>query len=87
MTTDPEALLRACAPMVEKYMESQPTCFLCHDWPAMAPMVYTAEATEAYRVRGAVFGLCIACLLDDDLPARITQALRMARAQRQGVWN
>jgi hypothetical protein len=83
------ALMQALGELAERYLDQEPhpACFVCHEWPATTPLVYTVDATEVDRVRGAAFGLCVLCLLDENLQTRIAQALSMARAQRQGRWN
>jgi hypothetical protein len=43
------ALMQALGELAERYLdhEPHPACFVCHEWPAVAPMVYISDETEA----------------------------------------
>jgi hypothetical protein len=89
MKSAPDAVagLPALAALAEQYMESMPTCFLCHDWPAMMPMAFVADTRKGDRVHGCVFAVCPVCMCQDNFEHRISEALSTARAKGQGVWN
>jgi hypothetical protein len=88
MTTDHEALLKVFAPLIEQYMESQPTCFVCCDWPATTPMVYIADITEADKVHGCCFAACAVCWCSEGFQVRVNEALRQdQREHERAVWN
>jgi hypothetical protein len=87
MTIDPHAGLSDLATLAEQYMESQPTCFVCRDAPGVMPLVFLDDTRDGDRVRGCCFAVCAVCWCSDDFQDRVSEALRMARAQRHGVWN
>jgi len=91
MTTDPHGVQPALAPalgeLAERYLAQGPSCVLCRDNVGTMPFLYISDASEADRVRGAIFAACLFCSLQEGFETRISQALKMARAQRQGVWN
>jgi hypothetical protein len=80
MALDTATLRLAFAPLVERYMDRQPRCVVCRDWPATTPLVYVADATEADRLRGCVLGLCVVCLIDEHLPIRLHAVLTTGEA-------
>jgi hypothetical protein len=82
MPLDTEALRLAFTPLIERYMERQPRCIVCRDWPATTPLVYVAAGTEADTVRGCVFGLCAVCWVDERLPVRLQAVLSTGEAPR-----
>jgi hypothetical protein len=87
MTIDPHAGLSDLATLAEQYMETQPTCLLCHDSPATTPFLYVPDASDGDHVRGCCFALCVFCWLQDDFQDRVNQALRVARAEEAARWN
>jgi hypothetical protein len=87
MTLD--ALASALGQLVERCLDQEPhpVCCVCHDWPAVAGRVFLPDGQGEGVIRGCVLPLCAPCLCAPDLPARIAQALRTARAKGQAVWN
>jgi hypothetical protein len=89
MMPNPDAMtgLQSLQALAEQYMESQPQCFLCQDAPGIMPLVFLDDSRDGDRVRGCCFAVCAVCWCSEDFQARVSEALRMARAQRHGVWN
>jgi hypothetical protein len=88
MTTDPHAGLSDLARLTEQYMERMPLCLVCHDQPAVAPMVFMGEPKGAGgRRRCAAFAVCMVCMCQDDFEHRLQEALMMAHAEEAARWN
>jgi hypothetical protein len=83
------ALTHAMAVLAERYLDQEPhsTCIICRWNSAVSAQVFLPDSQEDGMVRGAVLPLCGPCLCSEDLPGHIEQALRMARAKGQDVWN
>jgi hypothetical protein len=85
----PDALANALGELVERCLDQEPhpVCCVCHEAPAVAGRVFLPNGQEEGVIRGCVLPLCAPCLCVPDLPARINEALSMARARGHGVWN
>jgi hypothetical protein len=83
----PDALATALEKLGECYLNEPRVCFACRDAPGVMPLVYVVDTRGDGRVHGCVFAVCAVCWCSNDFHDRVSEALRMARAQRYGVWN
>jgi hypothetical protein len=83
----PDALATALEALVERCLDQGQVCCVCRWHAAVAGRVYLPDGQESGMLRGAVLPLCAPCLCAPDLPVRISEALSMAHARGQGVWN
>jgi hypothetical protein len=83
----PPDVVQGLAALAERYMNSGPLCFLCHDAPGVAALAFLADGVQGGKGQGCVFALCMVCLCGEDMEARVQGALRAERARVVALWN